>query len=71
MGQGSKSLAAWYLSCESALIAAFRRLIATLQYVGIGGHSSFGGYGFFSRKAGLLLDTVQSAEVSYAIRRSV
>ncbi|KZT35085.1 hypothetical protein SISSUDRAFT_212157 [Sistotremastrum suecicum HHB10207 ss-3] len=38
----------------------------TCPYVGIGGHASFGGYGFFSRKAGLLLDTVQSAEVVLA-----
>ncbi|KAF9474996.1 glucooligosaccharide oxidase [Pholiota conissans] len=35
----------------------------TCPYVGIGGHSGHGGYGFTSRKWGLTLDTVQSLEV--------
>lgn len=34
----------------------------TCPYVGIGGHSSFGGFGFTSRAWGLTLDTVQSVE---------
>lgn len=32
-------------------------------YVGTGGHASLGGYGFYSRLAGLLLDNIQEAEV--------
>ncbi|KAJ7472955.1 glucooligosaccharide oxidase [Mycena galericulata] len=35
----------------------------TCSYVGIGGHSGYGGFGFTSRAWGLTLDTVQSATV--------
>jgi len=38
----------------------------TCPYVGIGGHSSFGGYGFTSRLWGLTLDTIQSLDVVLA-----
>ncbi|KAF8194117.1 glucooligosaccharide oxidase [Pholiota molesta] len=38
----------------------------TCPYVGIGGHSGHGGYGFTSRKWGLTLDTVQSLDVVLA-----
>ncbi|KAF8181872.1 glucooligosaccharide oxidase [Mycena galopus ATCC 62051] len=38
----------------------------TCSYVGIGGHSAYGGYGFTSRMWGLALDTVQSATVVLA-----
>ena len=34
--------------------------------VGSGGHTSFGGFGYFSRQAGLLLDTVVAADVVLA-----
>ncbi|KAF8574439.1 FAD-binding domain-containing protein [Ramaria rubella] len=35
-------------------------------YVGTGGHTLYGGFGYFSRLGGLLLDTVVSAEVVLA-----
>jgi len=35
----------------------------TCQYVGLGGHASYGGWGFFSRAWGMTLDTVTSMEV--------
>ncbi|KAF8217480.1 glucooligosaccharide oxidase, partial [Mycena galopus ATCC 62051] len=35
----------------------------TCSYVGIGGHSGYGGFGFTSRAWGLLLDTIKSATV--------
>ncbi|KAG9000324.1 hypothetical protein FRB94_011954 [Tulasnella sp. JGI-2019a] len=38
----------------------------TCPYVGTGGHASFGGYGLFSRTAGLLLDRVVSADIVLA-----
>lgn len=38
----------------------------TCPYVGIGGHSGYGGYGFTSRMWGLTLDTIQSLEVVLA-----
>ena len=38
----------------------------TCPNVGTGGHTSYGGYGFFSRVGGLLLDRVSSAEVVLA-----
>lgn len=38
----------------------------TCTFVGIGGHSGYGGYGFTSRKWGLTLDTIQSLEVVLA-----
>lgn len=38
----------------------------TCPYVGVGGHSGFGGYGFTSRKWGLLLDTILSINVVLA-----
>ncbi|KAK2464781.1 hypothetical protein APHAL10511_003199 [Amanita phalloides] len=38
----------------------------TCPYVGIGGHSAFGGWGFTSRMWGLTLDTIQSMEVVLA-----
>jgi len=38
----------------------------TCPYVGSGGHTSFGGFGLASRKYGLLLDTVVSAQVVLA-----
>ena len=38
----------------------------TCPDVGTGGHTSYGGYGFFSRVGGLLLDRVVSAEVVLA-----
>lgn len=38
----------------------------TCPNVGSGGHTSYGGYGFFSRVGGLLLDRVASAEVVLA-----
>ncbi|KZS95311.1 glucooligosaccharide oxidase [Sistotremastrum niveocremeum HHB9708] len=38
----------------------------TCPYVGTGGHTSYGGFGLFSRQAGLLLDTVVSAQVVLA-----
>ncbi|KDR68209.1 hypothetical protein GALMADRAFT_231441 [Galerina marginata CBS 339.88] len=38
----------------------------TCPYVGIGGHSGHGGYGFTSRKWGLTLDTITSLEVVLA-----
>ncbi|KAJ3992064.1 hypothetical protein F5050DRAFT_1019795 [Lentinula boryana] len=42
-----------------ALNAAGRAMPhGTCSYVGIGGHSSFGGYGFTSRQWGLALDTI-------------
>ena len=31
--------------------------------VGIGGHASYGGFGFFSRSWGLVVDQIQSLEV--------
>ncbi|KAF9524631.1 glucooligosaccharide oxidase [Crepidotus variabilis] len=48
----------------SGLFAKGRALPhGTCKMVGIGGHSSFGGYGFTSRKWGLTLDTVRSLDV--------
>jgi len=38
----------------------------TCPYVGVGGHSAFGGWGFTSRMWGLTLDTIQSLEVVLA-----
>ncbi|KAF8508807.1 glucooligosaccharide oxidase [Hysterangium stoloniferum] len=38
----------------------------TCPYVGIGGHSSYGGYGFTARMWGLTLDTIQSLDVVLA-----
>ncbi|KAJ7306216.1 hypothetical protein DFH08DRAFT_902398 [Mycena albidolilacea] len=38
----------------------------TCSYVGIGGHSGYGGFGFTSRAWGLTLDTVKSATVVLA-----
>ncbi|KAJ7614648.1 hypothetical protein DFH06DRAFT_1343987 [Mycena polygramma] len=38
----------------------------TCPYVGIGGHSGYGGFGFTSRAWGLTLDTIQSATVVLA-----
>ncbi|KAF8625309.1 hypothetical protein AX15_005440 [Amanita polypyramis BW_CC] len=38
----------------------------TCPYVGIGGHSAFGGWGFTSRKWGLTLDTIQSIDIVLA-----
>jgi len=38
----------------------------TCPYVGSGGHTAFGGYGLASRKYGLLIDTVVSAQVVLA-----
>ncbi|KAF8956211.1 glucooligosaccharide oxidase [Flammula alnicola] len=38
----------------------------TCPYVGMGGHSGYGGYGFTSRKWGLTLDTIQSLQVVLA-----
>ncbi|KAG8862467.1 hypothetical protein FRB96_001538 [Tulasnella sp. 330] len=38
----------------------------TCPYVGIGGHTAYGGFGLYSRKAGLLLDRAISAEVVLA-----
>lgn len=38
----------------------------TCPYVGSGGHTSFGGFGLSSRKFGLLLDTVVSADIVLA-----
>lgn len=38
----------------------------TCPYLGMGGHSGYGGYGFTSRKWGLTLDTIQSLEVVLA-----
>ncbi|KAG8905377.1 hypothetical protein FRB99_009046 [Tulasnella sp. 403] len=38
----------------------------TCPYVGTGGHAAYGGYGLFSRTAGLLLDTVVAADVVLA-----
>ncbi|KAJ7106238.1 glucooligosaccharide oxidase [Mycena epipterygia] len=50
-----------------ALNAAGRALPhGTCSYVGIGGHSGYGGFGFTSRAWGLTLDTVKSATVVLA-----
>ncbi|KAF7309489.1 Glucooligosaccharide oxidase [Mycena indigotica] len=50
-----------------ALNAAGRALPhGTCSYVGIGGHSGYGGFGFFSRAKGLTLDTIRSATVVLA-----
>ncbi|KAH9484717.1 Xylooligosaccharide oxidase [Psilocybe cubensis] len=38
----------------------------TCPYVGVGGHSGHGGYGFTSRKWGLTLDTIQAIDVVLA-----
>ncbi|KIJ43717.1 Glucooligosaccharide oxidase [Sphaerobolus stellatus SS14] len=38
----------------------------TCPYVGTGGHALYGGFGLFSRTAGLLLDRVKAAEVVLA-----
>ncbi|CAA7263467.1 unnamed protein product [Cyclocybe aegerita] len=38
----------------------------TCPYVGIGGHSGYGGYGFTSRKWGLTVDTIVSLDVVLA-----
>jgi FAD/FMN-containing dehydrogenase len=38
----------------------------TCPYVGTGGHTGYGGFGLFSRKQGLLVDTVVSAQVVLA-----
>ncbi|KAJ6483169.1 hypothetical protein C8R45DRAFT_779246, partial [Mycena sanguinolenta] len=38
----------------------------TCSYVGIGGHSGYGGFGFTSRVWGLTLDTIKSAAVVLA-----
>ncbi|KAG8743333.1 hypothetical protein FRC10_012212 [Ceratobasidium sp. 414] len=38
----------------------------TCPYVGIGGHTAYGGVGFYSRQAGLLLDRAVRAEVVLA-----
>lgn len=38
----------------------------TCPYVGVGGHTSFGGYGFTSRKYGLAMDQVVEAEIVLA-----
>ncbi|KAG8897731.1 hypothetical protein FRB99_007965 [Tulasnella sp. 403] len=38
----------------------------TCPYVGTGGHASYGGFGLFSREAGLLLDRITAAEVVIA-----
>jgi hypothetical protein len=38
----------------------------TCPYVGIGGHSGYGGFGFTSRKWGLTLDTIQCLDVVLA-----
>ncbi|KAF9460060.1 hypothetical protein BDZ94DRAFT_1324344 [Collybia nuda] len=38
----------------------------TCAYVGIGGHSSYGGYGFASRMWGLTLDTIQAVNMVLA-----
>ncbi|KAJ7636679.1 glucooligosaccharide oxidase [Roridomyces roridus] len=47
-----------------ALSAAGRAMPhGTCSYVGIGGHSGYGGFGFTSRAWGLALDTVKSATV--------
>ncbi|KAJ7148097.1 glucooligosaccharide oxidase [Mycena crocata] len=47
-----------------ALDAAGRAIPhGTCSYVGIGGHSGYGGFGFTSRAWGLTLDTVKSATV--------
>ncbi|KAJ7065270.1 glucooligosaccharide oxidase [Mycena amicta] len=50
-----------------ALNAAGRALPhGTCSYVGIGGHSGYGGFGFTSRAWGLTLDTIKSATVVLA-----
>ncbi|KAJ7456419.1 hypothetical protein B0H11DRAFT_2176103 [Mycena galericulata] len=50
-----------------ALNAAGRALPhGTCSYIGIGGHSGYGGFGFTSRAWGLTLDTVKSATVVLA-----
>ncbi|KAF7317833.1 Glucooligosaccharide oxidase [Mycena kentingensis (nom. inval.)] len=50
-----------------ALNAAGRALPhGTCSYVGIGGHSGYGGFGFTSRQWGLTLDTIKSATVVLA-----
>ncbi|KAG8862475.1 hypothetical protein FRB96_001546 [Tulasnella sp. 330] len=38
----------------------------TCPYVGVGGHTAYGGFGLYGRKAGLLLDRAVSAEVVLA-----
>jgi len=50
-----------------ALNAAGRALPhGTCSYVGLGGHSGYGGFGFTSRAWGLTLDTIKSATVVLA-----
>ncbi|KAJ6581029.1 glucooligosaccharide oxidase [Mycena capillaripes] len=50
-----------------ALNAAGRAIPhGTCSYVGIGGHSGYGGFGFTSRAWGLTLDTIKSATVVLA-----
>ncbi|KAJ7191194.1 glucooligosaccharide oxidase [Mycena pura] len=50
-----------------ALNAAGRAIPhGTCSYIGIGGHSGYGGFGFASRMWGLMLDTVKSATVVLA-----
>lgn len=41
-------------------------LLSLILWLGSGGHTSYGGFGLFSRKHGLLMDTVVSAEVVLA-----
>jgi hypothetical protein len=53
------------VSLFSSLLIFYLYLSLSL-YTGTGGHASFGGHGYSSRKFGLLLDTVVSAEVVLA-----
>ncbi|KAK1231407.1 hypothetical protein PQX77_005469 [Marasmius sp. AFHP31] len=51
----------------AALNAAGRALPhGSCTYVGVGGHASFGGFGFTSRMWGLMTDTIRAATVVFA-----
>lgn len=57
----------WLINVASALIAQGRALPhGTCPTVAVGGHAAFGGYGFMSRKHGLLLDKISEVEVVLA-----
>lgn len=53
-----------YVMCFPRLIFDVTLMLRT--QVGTGGHTSFGGFGLFSRQAGLLLDRVIAADVVLA-----
>ncbi|KAG7098044.1 hypothetical protein E1B28_000019 [Marasmius oreades] len=54
-------------SVAAALNAVGRALPhGSCTYVGVGGHASFGGFGFTSRMWGLMTDTIRAANVVFA-----